>query len=164
MSAVPGNADTLSEWVKAFSEKHATHYWYNKRTSESQWTKPPGWIEPMAVKCPCADRDERLASEDPKGNDENPLWVQHFSRTHGNASYWVNSKTGENRWSKPDDVAEDKHSDDVSGRASKRARVEETVAVRGDGVKIAVIVPFRDNHPEQKRSEHLASFVPALSE
>jgi hypothetical protein len=31
------------------------------------------------------------------------------------------------------------------------------------GPKVGIIVPFRDLHVEQKRSEHLRTFVPAMT-
>ena len=164
MSAASEHSEAQSEWIKVFSDKHATYYWFNKRTSASQWTEPPGWTEPVTVKMG-APTDNGSDGVTLTGNVDEALWIQHFSKTHENASYWVNSKTGEKRWSKPDDSAERcSVTEEDSERVSKRARIDEPIAVREVGVKIAIIVPFRDNHPEQKRSEHLAAFIPALSE
>jgi hypothetical protein len=57
--------------------------------------------------------------------------------------------------------------------STKRRKVDEAVAeAPGDAVapkatlagpKVAIIVPFRDLHVEQKRSEHLRAFVPAMT-
>lgn len=39
---------------------------------------------------------------------------------------------------------------------------EETVFANGEGVKVAVIIPYRDLNPEQKRSQHLAKITKEL--
>jgi hypothetical protein len=95
-------------------------------------------------------------------------WQKCFSNKH-QTHYWFNSTTGESRWTPPPD--------DVP--PAKRARVEtdcisaETISSSDEGKTesheitansdIAIIVPFRDIHKEQKRSEHLRRFVPALT-
>jgi hypothetical protein len=61
-------------------------------------------------------------------------WSECMSQSHG-AKYWHNRFTGATSWSAP---------------ANEKARV-------------AIIVPFRDLHVEQKRSMHLKKFVAGMS-
>lgn len=96
-------------------------------------------------------------------------WQKCFSNKH-QTSYWFNSSTGESRWDPPPDEVP----------SAKRARVEENsgsicedskLSSNDEGPNdisincdVAIIVPFRDIHKEQKRSEHLARFVPAMTQ
>lgn len=104
-------------------------------------------------------------------------WQVHHSKKY-NASYWFNSATGETSWSKPSGLlvsatkdtkvpSATKSSDEDEPRAKRfRSLGAEDVAQqapRPAGAKVAIIVPFRDLHVEQKRSEHLKRFVPEMS-
>lgn len=62
-------------------------------------------------------------------------WMEHVSQSHCGAKYWHNKYTGVSSWTEP---------------SNAKARV-------------AIIVPFRDLHEEQKRSEHLKKFVVGMS-
>jgi hypothetical protein len=62
-------------------------------------------------------------------------WVAAYSKTY-RQSYFFNVLTGESRWP----------------------------GENGNRVKVAIVVPFRDVHVEQKRSQHLARFVPYMTQ
>ena len=52
----------------------------------------------------------------------------------------------------------------VESSARQEEYTEESLSCTAKaGPKIAIIVPFRDLHVEQKRSEHLRKFIPEMS-
>jgi hypothetical protein len=99
--------------------------------------------------------------------------------------YWFNSVTGESKWEDP--MAGNEGIDENLAHPTKRQRVEETtssvaatsadptegknksmnapltVVAKKPDIEIAIIVPFRDLHIEQKRSEQLARFIPEMT-
>lgn len=122
-----------------------------------------------------------------------PVWTEQFSKKF-QLPYWFDSSTGISVWEKPEGfvrsieaaTALDAKHDSPSGRATKRLKTDRSTdehageengtmkssvkdSSRSSGdiecdVKIAIIVPFRDLHVEQKRSDHLRRFVPEMSE
>ena len=52
--------------------------------------------------------------------------------------------------------------DEKDEQEGKRARVDDTFLELADATNVAIIVPFRDIHAEQKRAAHLSSFVPHM--
>ena len=100
-------------------------------------------------------------------------WRKCFSKTH-QAHYWFNTANGETSWTRPDDISSSAGTDTGADISKKRpldpSQTEESTKV-GEEVsrlpatpQIAIIVPFRDLHVEQKRQEHLDRFVPAMTE
>lgn len=73
--------------------------------------------------------------------------------------YWFNAQTGESRWTDPNE-----RGDFSIEESSKRRRIESDVVESRNCVDgIAIIVPFRDIHPEQNRSMHVSRFIPEMS-
>jgi hypothetical protein len=101
-------------------------------------------------------------------------WKKVFSRTH-KIHYWFNETTGESKWEEPEECKVHGVSDvtitsaeelKASATESLRETSQSTASnkrKREDDVKVAIIVPFRDIHVEQKRSEHLRRFVPEMT-
>ncbi|KAG5182351.1 galactosyl transferase [Tribonema minus] len=113
------------------------------------------------------------AAELPEG------WVSAPSRTYGGETYYFNTFTGEATWVYPSGAASSSGgapanhkralSEAADGPALKRQHTE--AAGQGSGAaqgeeppRVAIIVPFRDQHAEQRRAEHLARFVPAMTQ
>lgn len=68
------------------------------------------------------------------GDDD---WIRCISASANGKEYWFHSRTGKSIWCDP-----------------RRANPDD---------KVAIIVPFRDLHADQQRSEHLRNFIPAMT-
>ena len=97
------------------------------------------------------------------------IWQKCFSTRH-QAHYWFNCNTGQSLWSPPETLDQpalkrvrvDTANEETKGALGESCEVIDTTA-KEQIADIAIIVPFRDLHVEQKRSEHLARFVPEIS-
>jgi len=114
-------------------------------------------------------------------NDERQVigdWSKRFSESK-KKYYWFNRKTGASQWHKP--VLLNQEYDDglkISGKLpveldikNKDESVQDETAVKNSKKRqrddstsrltsvVGIIVPFRDMHPEQKRSHHLVTFL-----
>jgi hypothetical protein len=113
-------------------------------------------------------------------------WSKEYSKTYAR-DYWFNKKTGERSWEEPSQLIEaakkdtsitangarntEAHNDrkriredrtddvQVAAQALKQSKNERS---KEDAVHIAIIVPFRDLHKEQKRKEQLDIFIPTM--
>jgi hypothetical protein len=112
-------------------------------------------------------------SEEPAATSDG--WQECFSKTH-KKQYWFNVRTGKTSWEDPHAIK----SVAVEGAPSesrKRSRenpsteVPQERALKVSESKIssteirpviAIIVPYRDLHVEQKRKQHLDTFIPAM--
>ena len=145
-------------WERKYSNSKKKYYLFNCDTGESKW--------------------ETSASDElPEG------WIECNSSRSGK-KYWYHEATKKSVWERPT-----KNNLTLSGSSSsgpKRSRVDEkantntkTYSTLHEGhllkkikddncnncssiVKVAIIVPFRDLHIEQKRSSHLSQFVPYM--
>mmetsp|Transcript_3141 Transcript_3141/g.4861 ORF Transcript_3141/g.4861 Transcript_3141/m.4861 type:complete len:315 (+) Transcript_3141:84-1028(+) len=92
---------------------------------------------------------------------ETTQWVKKLSSKH-NTHYWFNTTSGESRWEPPEDVRESKKPRIEKPEEAPSTR-EEEVKSESSNIDVAIIVPFRDIHSEQRRSEHLARFIPEMT-
>lgn len=113
---------------------------------------------------------------------ERSNWKQVFSKSK-QRHYWFNEATGVTQWTEPASVQElaavtvpnSEGNLDVGDNSKKRKR-DETIVTNSSSTtveihaqtssqlpKVAVVVPFRDLHHEQKRAEHLARFIPEMA-
>ncbi|VEU43456.1 unnamed protein product [Pseudo-nitzschia multistriata] len=121
------------------------------------------------------DREDKLPL--PKG------WIRTFSNSQ-KRYYYSHSETKHTQWhfptaSEANDPwmakrrAETNRSSQQQQPAKKKQRTEKGAAVASlsdvdalldvaDTTSVAIIVPFRDLHKEQKRSEHLSKFIPHM--
>jgi ATP-dependent Lon protease len=89
--------------------------------------------------------------------------------------YWFNPTTRESRWEDPtiqqkrpatDRQTTERNESKVEEEQQplKRQRMQsEEASPKKPHVDIAIIVPFRDLHREQKRLQHLQRFVPEMT-
>ena len=87
------------------------------------------------------------------GIEEVNGWKKVFSISK-QADYWFNELTGESSWDKP--------------HTQKRLKCDEEQREPKHKIlkpinQVAIIVPFRDLHAEQQRSQHRSQFIPALN-
>jgi len=149
--------DTLPEgWTKNYSNSQKKHYWYHAESKTSQWHPPTS----EEAKNPLKARKvaDQKAREEKKGTGKSA--IEHTRPTAAE----------EERSSKklrPSEISQTKskayktstrHRTATSGNGGNPDDVDESKT------SIAIIVPFRDLHPEQKRAMHLARFLPHMSE
>jgi hypothetical protein len=73
-------------------------------------------------------------------NYERDDWVRSYSKSE-QREYWFNTRNGISFWCGDTII---KNMNEIND-------------------KVAIIVPFRDNHPQQKRSEQLRKFIPEIT-
>eukprot|EP01051_Picozoa_sp_SAG22_P001244 SAG22_NODE_47_length_24699_cov_13.602317_9_plen_392_part_00 len=118
--------DDLYWTVHVCAEKNESLYWYNSKTKESTWKKPPGFV---------ADADgstcEQLAATPPKpmswvhlmsAGDEKTPWV--VVTTDSGSRFFCNKEQNESYWVMPEEVAE---------LLSRKLKRQFTVEMDGDG-------------------------------
>lgn len=114
-------------------------------------------------------------------------WIKSFSKKY-QKDYWYNSITKETSWIYPTSISHEKsiESNDIKTPSSSSSSVaskkrsseyisenESNKVVKSlcsssgseknnQGSKVAIIVPFRDLHKEQKRKEQLLQFLPKM--
>jgi hypothetical protein len=127
-------------------------------------------------------------SADGGKEDSSDCWEKLHSSKY-DTQYWFNRVTGESSWTQPacwrdqagtsaeaevessdqpaakrrKTSAEEADTSSASVTSAAEASAAANAPVPPGGPKIAIIVPFRDLHAEQKRSEHLKRFVPEMS-
>jgi hypothetical protein len=90
-------------------------------------------------------------------------WQKCFSKRYG-TEYWFNTLNGKKSWEDPSVTSAGKEAEAVGGqKESKRLRAP--MATNGaPRTKVAIVVPFRDLHAEQKRGNQLRQFFPFMTE
>lgn len=109
---------------------------------------------------------------DSSNSKEETVWIKRFSKTH-QRDYWYNEKDKISVWQNP--LKKRKLEDDSDTKTEKEEVVtKESCAVLANTdttkrskveieISIAIIVPFRDLQPEQKRQQHLQRFIPEIT-
>lgn len=130
----PHDKDPLPPgWTRQFSKSQGKNFYFHKETKHTQWHFP-------------------TASE-----AKDPLKAKRRAE---------DAKERETKKAHPDPRPE-------SSDSSKRQRISKTLSSvkksgsddfleLADSTSVAVIVPFRDLHKEQKRGEHLKQFIPHM--
>lgn len=77
-----------------------------------------------------------------------------ISRTYPGAPYFFNTFTGEASWTAPPSHKRGRENGDDGDRLAKKA---------ANAARVAIIVPYRDLHPEQKRASHLNKFIERMT-
>lgn len=100
-------------------------------------------------------------------DDGNPLpsgWERCYSKSQ-NKHYYFHKKSKTTQWhfptaseAKNPEIAKRRVEENIA-KETKKPRVEASLMA----VSVAIIVPFRDLHPEQNRSAHLKQFVPHMT-
>lgn len=123
--------------------------------------------------------EEKQTQNEPKDVEaENGAWEKVYSKTK-KRYYWFNRQTRRSQWTQPSswsvtearDELDDSNSTGESSCKRQRKDDAESMTAQKDTAKIsrsgnfpkvAIIVPYRDLHVEQKRASHLARFVPEM--
>ena len=99
---------------------------------------------------------------------------EHWDCLYSNSqkrNYYFNSETGESQWHVPIPVnvvgtkrsrdetnIEEKQDEKQDEKQEKKKRT----SIDDDGIRVAIIVPFRDDQKAQKRTSHLQKFIPHM--
>ncbi|CAN0182616.1 unnamed protein product [Laminaria digitata] len=139
MSSLHHDGRTLPPgWVKCKSAKYGTPYFFNTQTGKSVWFPPespsPKHPRSSSSSPPPAKRSRQLSPPPPPSPSPPPP-----SRREMGAD-----------------------AESSSSRVGTDAATAATAATIAGGLKVAVIVPYRDLDPAQKRSAHLSRFVPYM--
>lgn len=97
-----------------------------------------------------------IMNEDSK--DSYKEWTRHYSKTY-NRYYWFHPSTNVRRWEHPRDLESTCNSQDDQQTNKKLRLNNDTELVNNCKVRVAIVVPFRDIHSEQKRSVQMNQFV-----
>ncbi|GMH61361.1 hypothetical protein TL16_g03240 [Triparma laevis f. inornata] len=126
-------------WTKEFSKSQQKHYFYHHKTNARQW-HPPTLTEAQ---------NPELAAERARRKTIEECNQQTDSTATPSAS--TTSAAGKRKRDDPNPT-----STTSSTSISKQSKPSPLTSV-------AIIVPFRDLHLEQKRSSHLSQFSPYIS-
>jgi hypothetical protein len=158
-------------WVKAKSGSMKRYYWHHAASGTSQWhppTKEEGQDPLLAKKNAEEKAEEERRSGGPMAQkrDASPSSLSASVSIHqGGASAVSSNKRARtasgdsNNSSAAAAAAAPSSSRTVAGQEESSSSSFSLV----EKSRVAIIVPFRDNHVEQKRSEHLSQFLPHMS-
>ena len=128
-------------WKKIWSKSHRRDYWFNSATNEKSWSEPEeAKKEKESRKRHHADVDANAGNEGIDNDNENS------SRGGGKHNSIIASSTSPSSSSIPSALSS-------SSSAAKKQSLRP---------EVAIIVPYRDIHVEQKRKQHLDRFVQEL--
>ena len=128
-------------WKKIWSKSHQRDYWFNSATNEKSWSEPEeAKKERESRKRHHADVDANAGNEGIDNDNENS------SRGGGKHNSIIASSTSPSSSSIPSALSS-------SSSAAKKQSLRP---------EVAIIVPYRDIHVEQKRKQHLDRFVQEL--
>lgn len=123
-------------WSRGFSNSQQRHYYFHAATKHTQWHFP-------------------TASE-----AADPLKAKR--RAEINADQERKRKSGEGLGTIVHNVAKISAEKD-DNKVAKRQRTDpDALLALADSTSVAIIVPYRDLHPDQNRAAHLAKFVPHM--
>jgi N-terminal region of glycosyl transferase group 7/WW domain len=131
-------------WTRQFSKSQGKNFYFHKETKHTQWHFPTASEakDPLKGKRraeEAKDREKRHGSDVAHGN------VRNISNDNDSSKRPRVSTTA----SAP------------KGATSSAAKNDDFLEL-ADSTSVAIIVPYRDLHTEQKRAEHLQKFVPHM--
>ena len=140
-------------WVKCESSKYKKTYFFNTQTGESFWF-PPEMSPAAVVTSSTGDHKHRNPALEGHERDAAALPAAKRARKQPQLLPPTSTDAGHDN--------DDGHRKD-SAAADDTNRVVRS-APDGPGLRVAVIVPYRDLDPAQRRAAHLTSFVPYMEE
>jgi WW domain/N-terminal region of glycosyl transferase group 7 len=90
-------------------------------------------------------------------------WLTAHSNTYGQI-YYFNTFTGKGQWNRPPLKRPREDGTAQVLPQQQRPKLEAAQQSAQLVLRVAIIVPFRDEHKEQNRSAHLAQFAPKMTE
>jgi hypothetical protein len=111
-----------------------------------------------------------------RGEEDNDIsnisaeWQKEYSKTH-KRNYWFNSSTGSTSWEDPlinpqlkrRRINEESDTSKTNVQEGQRSGAKTCNGTVQRNYDIAIIVPYRDLHKEQRRRQQLDVFIPSIS-
>ena len=148
-----------SNWKQVFSKSKQRYYWFNEASGQTQWTEPPA----VSAAAPGTTTGTTTGTTiGTTGTGTNVTGTDTGTGTKSDEG----STSDDNKKRKRDDVILATTSGSSRGSSSdpSSSNNHPRAAPRAYTLpKVAIIVPFRDLHHEQKRAEHLARFIPEMA-
>ena len=96
-------------------------------------------------------------------------WIIAKSKTYDGERYYFNTFSGQSSWELP---SFNSKANGINGSESHLKRdlndsyqpSAKRSHIAGKEPRVAIVVPFRNEHAEQRRAEHLSIFVPEMTE
>ena len=138
-------------WTKAYSKSQKRYFWSHIATKTSQWHPPT----PDEIDNP--QQAKRIADEKAKAEREEIRKKKEAAAGGGKKRKGKDGKGGSSMKEKRKKFDSAAVVDSEDEENLKGFSLAETT-------NVAIIVPFRDLHPEQNRQEHLNKFLPHMNE
>lgn len=132
-----------SNWQQVFSKTKQRFYWFNQATGKTQWTEPAGHNGKVSGQTSTSSSTGNSNGQDINVEDRNNK-----------------RKRDETTNSEDNGVGRSGQTPTSTSSLPTTTTTTRTVIQLP---KVAIIVPYRDLHTEQKRAEHLARFIPEMS-
>mmetsp|Transcript_22489 Transcript_22489/g.27721 ORF Transcript_22489/g.27721 Transcript_22489/m.27721 type:complete len:395 (+) Transcript_22489:99-1283(+) len=145
-------------WTRGYSKSQKRHFYCHAATKTSQWHPPTP--EETADPAGAKKRAEMRAKEErSKSSSSGRDRDRDRKRERSSLGSIVSSNVS---LKKSRSGGGDRGKSHGGARKSSSSGVDAELAL-ADKTNVAIIVPFRDLHPEQQRSKHLEEFVPHMN-
>lgn len=144
-------------WVRTFSNSQQRYYYSHKDTKHTQWHFPTvsEVADPWMAKRRSEENQQKERDRGAKRKPQDAHNSNHTSSSNNNnTNHSTKRPRTSNDQSKP--VASTQSTSTVASSS-----VDALLAL-ADTTNVAIIVPYRDLHAEQKRAAHLAKFIPHM--
>jgi len=140
-------------WTKNYSKSQKKYYWCHLETKTSQWHSPTE----EEIKNPL--KAKKIAERKAK---EEQLETAKLKQSSGSSHKHKSSSIKDDSSSKKAKLASGSITKSQERRSNKVTKPDDLL-VDDSKTSVAIIVPFRDLHSSQNRSQHLARFLPHMT-
>mmetsp|Transcript_64833 Transcript_64833/g.76113 ORF Transcript_64833/g.76113 Transcript_64833/m.76113 type:complete len:402 (-) Transcript_64833:461-1666(-) len=149
-------------WTKNYSNSQKRYFWCHAGTKTSQWHAP------TAEEANDPTRAKQTADMKAKQEREDDEKTRKRSHSGGSNSAKNDHKSHKTGLGISVNSISNKSSKHTAGASASSAKKRQSGTNAGnidlsESSNVAIIVPFRDLHPEQNRSKHLAKFLPHMT-
>jgi hypothetical protein len=150
MSDHPESMTLPKGWIRTFSNSQQRHYYSHKDTKHTQWHFPTASeaSDPWMAKRRAEENQQREHQKHPEQQKKTKPNKAPPTTTTSSLPPSKRPRLDQTNHSKKKSAAADVDDDALLALA--------------DTTNVAIIVPFRDLHAEQKRSAHLKQFIPHM--
>lgn len=140
-------------WEKSWSKSNNREYYFNKELNKSVWSIRDIYDNNNDNKSSKSIEIKTINNNDNNLSIKNDDVVRNNDDKLNDNEDNNNNNISESKRIKQDSLSNDNQNIDLSSSSS---------SILNNDVSVAIIVPFRDLHIEQKRMEHLEQFVPHM--
>jgi hypothetical protein len=160
MSDSPNDSLPLPKgWIRTFSNSQQRYYYSHKDTKHTQWHFPTASeaSDPWMAKRRAEDNQQRESSKPGGSTAAGTGSTNKNNKRPAAASASTNTTT-----SKAPSAAPPPSAKRPRLMLQPNPKADDALLALADTTNVAIIVPYRDLHSEQKRAAHLATFVPHM--